>query len=250
MLLRAPIHGLRQGAAEIRRRWPLLWSGVLFDVALVLVLVNLLIIAIYWSAGTERVLLEMAISSGIASVVGAPVATHRRLQQARIQQLADELRAIADTDSLTGLGNRRAMFKRLDVLAQPDRAAFVVFDIDHFKRINDTFGHAGGDAAIKAFAELVRRNLAGDAFAARLGGEEFGVLLPGMPVDAAEHLASAVVSQARRLVVRAPNGLPITMTVSAGLASGIPQAERLLLCADEALYLAKRDGRDRVRAAA
>jgi diguanylate cyclase (GGDEF)-like protein len=228
----------------------MIWPGVARDALLVLVFVNILIVSIYSGDGLDRVMFEMAISSSIAVIVTLPISANRQLQHVRIRHFAEQLRRIAETDQLTDLGNRRAMMDCLNRLAVPENAAFVIFDIDRFKRINDRFGHAGGDAAIQAFASLVRDNICEGAFAARLGGEEFGVLLPDATHKEAERFALSVVEQARRLLARAPNGLPITMTVSAGFAAGLPHAERLILAADEALYRAKREGRDRVRAAA
>lgn len=182
-----------------------------------------------------------------------------RLQQANArlaEQLRVHLQAVeeeAATDPLTGVMNRRA----LDRLMQRETercdssgvaSAVLALDLDHFKAINDTHGHAVGDAALRAFAERIRGHLRQSDQLARLGGEEFIVLLPGAPLakamEIAERLRSAVADSP---LVATPR---VAVTVSIGVASrrSGETGPALLVRADEALYAAKHAGRDRVMA--
>ena len=127
--------------------------------------------------------------------------------------------------------------------------AVLMLDIDHFKSINDTYGHANGDLALKAFAATVQQNLRENDLIGRLGGEEFAVLLygclPGEAARVAERIRASVAASA----IDTDVGATITPTVSIGLVEARPGAkdiERLLKDADAALYAAKAAGRNRV----
>jgi len=183
-----------------------------------------------------------------------------RLQQANAR-LAEQLRLHlltveeeAATDPLTGVLNRRALdrlvareIERCD--AQGAIVAVLALDLDHFKAINDSHGHAVGDAALQAFTERVRAQLRQSDHLARLGGEEFIVLLPGASleraIEVAERLRGAVAESA---LIEAPR---VAVTVSIGAAARQPgeTGAGLLARADAAAYAAKRGGRDRVEAA-
>jgi len=160
----------------------------------------------------------------------------------------------ATTDALTGLPNRWALedaLKRMHAQATRNRRplAFVLLDIDFFKRLNDTFGHDAGDRALVAVGEALRGHLRDSDLAARSGGEEFAVLLPDTPVDGALRVAEAL----RRAIAEIDLGLEgTTMTASFGVAVlGLhaDDAHALMRAADHALYAAKRAGRDRVEVA-
>lgn len=155
-------------------------------------------------------------------------------------------------DSLTGLLNRAALQTRTVEIEQQARLtggsiALVLFDIDHFKRVNDSYGHERGDAVLRDVAYEMRKSLRTFELAYRIGGEEFLVLLPGADAGEATRVAERVrsgVSHAR------PGGLELTL--SAGVASGSDgelRYDALFRAADEALFRAKREGRDRVRGA-
>lgn len=163
-----------------------------------------------------------------------------------------ELSRAAATDPLTGLANRRSFDAALDRLLGSGRPACVaIIDLDHFKSVNDRHGHEAGDRVLTTFADLARGVLRDGDMVARLGGEEFGVLLPG--ADAAQ--ARMVCERVRRLV--AATEFPVAsgalrVTASVGLAEvtpGVTRAE-VLRAADEALYRAKAEGRDQLRLAA
>lgn len=174
------------------------------------------------------------------------------------KRMEAELVAMATTDFLTGLVNRRnfmarmeeelARLKRFDI----ERAAILMLDLDHFKRVNDDFGHAAGDAVLKHFAALVRAELRKIDTGGRVGGEEFAILLLGADLAAATQFAERL----RAKVAATPldhAGRDIAVTVSIGIATldaSDPNADAALTRADAALYDAKHAGRNRVRARA
>jgi len=158
---------------------------------------------------------------------------------------ADAHRREALTDPLTGLMNRRALFEAHENSLPPACVA-VLFDIDEFKTINDTHGHAMGDSIIALFAEALKQDLPAGASAARIGGEEFALILHDAAVDDALQHADAV---RRRFIDLAAARTGLTCTASAGLAASGPNGmstDRILAEADRALYEAKRAGRNRV----
>jgi diguanylate cyclase (GGDEF)-like protein len=174
-----------------------------------------------------------------------------RLGQLRRQR--DEMRALADTDELTGLPNRRAGLKRLeqhmrDARAGEESLAVGFLDIDLFKRINDVHGHAVGDRVLVAVAGTLTSVVRDPADVIRMGGEEFLVLLPGIGGATARARLEAMRTQVR--ATGAGLGIEgLLVTASIGLATLEPEdldAASLLRRADEAMYRAKRAGRDQV----
>jgi eukaryotic-like serine/threonine-protein kinase len=165
-----------------------------------------------------------------------------------------EAEVLASTDSLTGLPNRRYFEEFTELLAKRRRAndavAILMIDIDRFKRVNDDHGHAVGDEVLRAVARAILATVRADDVPARVGGEEFVVLLknppPEVPVQVGERVREAV----RRLDL-SPLGVR-SISVSVGVASGLDHEEPIADIvgrADKALLRAKRAGRDRVVAA-
>ncbi len=169
---------------------------------------------------------------------------------AELEAQAKELRHLAGSDPLTGCLNRRALCEVVsaDFTKASDEGGLVLFDLDRFKRINDTFGHAAGDAALVHFAEIVRASIRDTDSLARLGGEEFVAVLPGAGETDIEQIAERV----RSAVEQTPfefAGQLICLTVSAGgvYRRGI-EAQDLdgwIADADRCLYGAKTGGRNR-----
>lgn len=163
-----------------------------------------------------------------------------------------ELRRLASTDGLTGVSSRRAFKEeagKFVALARRHRSALscITFDLDHFKSVNDTYGHAAGDQVLSAVSQLVAGQLRRTDLFGRLGGEEFAVLLPHTDqhraYDAAEKLRTTI----RTLKIPGSHP-PIAVSASLGVASLDPvgdDIDSLLQKADEALYAAKRAGRNR-----
>ncbi|MDP4023287.1 diguanylate cyclase [Methylobacterium sp. NEAU 140] len=171
--------------------------------------------------------------------------------QARVEERTRDLARLARTDQLTGLDNRRALDERL-AQAAPRAAggpafSLVLCDIDHFKGINDRYGHAVGDAVLVAFAGTLRGGIRpGDALG-RWGGEEFMILCPGAGLDAARAFAEGM---RRRVEAAEMPGIGVR-TCSFGVAElhAGESVDGVLARADAALYAAKRNGRNRVEAA-
>ena len=156
----------------------------------------------------------------------------------------------AATDPLTGVLNRRALDRLLvreteRCESQGALVSVLALDLDHFKAINDTHGHAVGDEALRAFAGRIRGPLRQSDHLARLGGEEFIVLLPGAALEKAHEIAERL----RAIVAEAPlvDAPRVAVTVSIGVAAFRPgdSGTELLARADAAAYEAKRSGRDR-----
>jgi diguanylate cyclase (GGDEF)-like protein len=157
----------------------------------------------------------------------------------------------ANTDALTGVFNRRALFQQFPESAPIPGVSVVMFDLDHFKQINDRMGHAQGDAVLQKFADVMQGHLRPDDVVARLGGEEFCVILPGLDRNVAHKVADRI------RIAFAACGIPIgrngaTATVSAGVALGTADEpfSSVLSRADAALYTAKSAGRNQVHLAA
>ncbi|MET0387235.1 MAG: diguanylate cyclase [Polyangiales bacterium] len=187
-----------------------------------------------------------------------PAELRARVRSAlRIKQLQDQLIDLARIDELTGLWNRAYLDTRLtQEVAQARRngraLSVLMFDVDHFKRINDEHGHPAGDAVLRTIAVRVQQTLRGGDIACRYGGEEFSVILPGTEETGAAILSDRV----RELIAAAPMDVgqaALPVTVSVGFASSPDLLAPLeltpatiLKCADAALYRAKRTGRNRV----
>lgn len=188
------------------------------------------------------------------SVLKDNAAARKRAELERDRLIVD-LAVMAETDFLTGLLNRRAFESRLDqALSQWRDAgtalAFILFDIDDFKGINDTYGHASGDQALKTVADLCRQTWRQADVVARVGGEEFAVLCRAHKAAEAVEMAERMRQRIARARVAAENGAVFGLTASFGVAlargPGVETADSLFRRADELLYRAKVDGKNRV----
>jgi diguanylate cyclase (GGDEF)-like protein len=156
-------------------------------------------------------------------------------------------------DGLTEVHNKRYFHEQLDREASRSRRyertfSLVVFDLDHFKQVNDTHGHLAGDAVLRQLAQIVRANVRRDDTLARIGGEEFGLILPEVGIDGARALAEKIRVAVEDATFRF-EGQTIPVTVSLGVAqwgAGVDEGDALVRKADAALYEAKRGGRNRV----
>jgi diguanylate cyclase (GGDEF)-like protein len=161
----------------------------------------------------------------------------------------------ARTDALTGVANRGSLFETsqrlFDRCCQDGRPfSLIMFDLDHFKTINDGFGHQVGDRLLGDFADTARNALRPSDLVGRYGGEEFMVVLPGRTVEIAQVIAERV-RQAFAESHRLMDDRPLNATVSAGVATALPGStlEALIEAADKALYVAKESGRNRIHSA-
>jgi diguanylate cyclase (GGDEF)-like protein len=195
-----------------------------------------------WADPVLRVATFIAVLA-IVGVVSAIVVVLREQVLAHVLRLREE----ASHDSLTGALNRGAFEERLEAeMIRARRAvaplAIVVFDLDHFKRINDSFGHAAGDSVLRAVGELmIRSKRRSDAFG-RIGGEEFALMLPDTDMAGAAVLCEKLRSRVAKIATGAE---PLTVSFGIAQAEDGRDARTMLEQADRALYAAKRAGRDR-----
>ncbi|TIC86110.1 sensor domain-containing diguanylate cyclase [Crenobacter intestini] len=171
------------------------------------------------------------------------ITRHKALQQ--------QLRYMAASDALTGLANRHAFDELLPRMQAEHRRqgrplTLALIDLDHFKSVNDRYGHPTGDAALRRFAELLRTYLRAGDVPIRLGGEEFAVLLPATEPCAAMTTLARLQALLREQPFPIGAGATLTLAFSAGVvdAAGLPDSDAAYRAADALLYQAKRAGRD------
>ena len=175
----------------------------------------------------------------------------------RVSRYALQLVTLATLDPLTGALNRRSFFEHGGLLLEEAHrrggtVSALMIDADHFKRVNDTYSHAGGDAVLQALVSALKRGTRGGDLIGRLGGEEFAVLLPQTSAETARQTAERLRAAVAALGVQVDDAV-VRFSVSIGMAAHSPRdagLEALLARADRALYAAKANGRDRVEVAA
>lgn len=197
---------------------------------------------------------EAYISAAAWIALSASAILLLRLGSLRAQR--DQMRLLAETDALTGLANRRSALERLEQRVQSAAAGgegfgLVFVDIDHFKQINDSFGHAAGDRVLTGVAQLLRQLVRASDTVARMGGEEFLLILPGADADITRRLAERIRERIEVLPLAGSGPeAPLSCTASVGALCSLDHpgvgADELLRRVDEAMYSAKRSGRNRV----
>ena len=246
----------------LRLRWGLLFATPMLLAGLMLAARSLRALQ-----SPETVMAEvlqntvLSLGSSLTGMVSALV-IQMMLVALVVSRMVNRLERLSRHDPLTGLLNRRAIDELLQQEAQrarrqpaPGKAAtsysVLMIDIDHFKRLNDNFGHAVGDRALQHLAAVMGAQLRDIDYLARWGGEEFLALLPGTSGAEAQALAERLCGRVRNLPLASENGR-LTLTASVGVAEWLGPHDgitELLRRADSALYLAKHEGRDRVRQA-
>lgn len=244
-------------SSRSRREW-LDWSlaGLLGASALQFISKPFIAMAVGGAGDNPQAYLDSVyamISQSMGSVIAFSVAI--TVLVILVRDVMAEAMAKSESDTLSGLLNRggfevRAALAIVDAQRPGVPVSLVIADLDHFKSINDTFGHACGDRVIVAFAQFLRSAMAAHHVAGRIGGEEFAILLPGTNLVAARLFAEGARSSFSSLAIE---GLPATkrFTASFGVAerAGNETVSELMMRADKALYTAKNSGRDCVKIA-
>ncbi|MGD9833640.1 MAG: GGDEF domain-containing protein [Piscinibacter sp.] len=196
---------------------------------------------------------ELLLASGLVILVSSLVMVFLALMltaersEASLQEVHRQLRFLANIDVLTHVPNRRHFHElAAQTLAEGARppCTLMMFDVDHFKRINDLLGHASGDEALRQVARCLRDSLRAPDVAGRLGGDEFAALLPGTGVDDAMTVAARIVGQLADRQV-APGVAPLSLSFGIVQMHDGESLDEALRRADQALYEAKRQGRSR-----
>jgi diguanylate cyclase (GGDEF)-like protein len=216
-----------------------------------------------WLGRIGMAVLSLLLLSAAFWLVTAVIRRRARMLERMVEERTSALRAaneqldrLASTDPLTGLANRRTLMAALQsardhAIVQDDGFAFALLDIDHFKRINDGYGHGAGDEVLVRLAARLQNGVRCDDIVARYGGEEIAILFPRATLDD----ATVIVERLRSEFAGTPllvGSQVISVTFSAGVAQWRPSEDvaAMIRRADEALYGAKRGGRDRVSKAA
>jgi len=224
---------------------PVAWVAVFLPVRMVAVSVTLNTLALAWLAATHSTA-EQWLSFAVRGLTLAVIAFALHLLVVALRRAQHQAERRADLDAATGLASRARMLDILDTAALGNRSAgVIVLDIDHFKQVNDRYGHLAGDQALRDVAQVLQAVVREDDVLARWGGEEFLLLLPG----AAEHELAAAGEKLRKAVEDHPfllEGARVALTISVGAAAARPGAamRTVVAAADDALYQAKRGGRN------
>tara|TARA_R110001606_G_scaffold47517_1_gene120951 strand:- start:897 stop:1934 length:1038 start_codon:yes stop_codon:yes gene_type:complete len=211
------------------------------------------------ASGQER-RLEESLDAGADDFIRKPVnmtELRARLRAAsRLVRMQKQFRQLAETDALTGAANRRAFMHCLEMETEQARrhgsnVCVVMIDLDHFKLVNDTHGHAIGDRVLIETVKAVQKCLRDRDLLGRLGGEEFAVVLHDTTIDQAANAAERIRAAIEAMQICNDQGQVVPITTSLGVSAaaadtGLDTPESLLAAADEALYEAKHSGRNRV----
>ena len=199
-----------------------------------------------------RLAIAIGFAAGVPLVVTPPIAWVLVGLLLKISRMEEEMRNLASYDSLTGLLSRHAFFESANShvsLANRNKSLFVVMlvDLDHFKAINDQYGHPAGDAVLRLFADVVNSVARRSDIVGRLGGEEFAIILPTTSTEEALEFSNRLHKAVNQAVLKYGDAI-IRYTVSIGLAASstarVNSLDNLLTRADLALYQAKRNGRN------
>ena len=193
------------------------------------------------AAAPSRTVIVSLIAIGILAAIGAALGTFAAIRSRRNRHFAQ----LALCDALTGVGNRRRLDRDLATEANSGdtSVAVIMVDVDHFKRINDEHGHDAGDQALRAVADVLRREVREGDVVYRYGGEEFCVLLAQTTTTEAGQVAERIRFAVSRMALAA--GDPLTVSIGVALGKGA-HVSQTMLRADEALFKSKDGGRDRV----
>lgn len=211
---------------------------------------DLLTLIFYGIFFSDRLLLDLILTSLIVVVVAFPLSYFFMRRNAKFAELANQLTRENRIDDLTGLLNRKTFLleaKRLIATTESSAGTLLFIDADHFKSVNDTYGHAMGDAVLRELGAALKSSINDDDLVGRLGGEEFAVFLAGAGPERTTLVCECIRLKAKA-VCRTIGPIAHELSVSVGTSMHRPQQEleKLLIAADRNLYLAKSRGRDQV----
>jgi diguanylate cyclase (GGDEF)-like protein len=221
--------------------------------------VGTILLVVFWPGLPIVSVVSLAVGFLVANLIGIVISGSLMFSQQNQFSLQQETKRLATTDELTGIMNRRHFIEQASI--EMERAArgssplsILMLDLDHFKKINDSYGHLAGDEALRCFAEQARAIIRCYDLFGRIGGEEFAILLPGTDLQPAAEIAERIRLACRDITSRDFTPKPGrraagTLTVSIGatiLEASDESLDDLLSRADQALYLAKVRGRNRV----
>lgn len=240
----------RERRKNLRKRWPAIVVPVMHGAVLMLPIV----LGDVFRPGNATTMGQVWIAAFAAQLVIYAVGTVFIIVMLVSERTVSAHKTAASVDPLTSLLNRRGFSEATSRMIEREAKAgrpvtVMIFDIDHFKSVNDRFGHAAGDDVLKVFSDVVVSNLRITDLVGRVGGEEFAALLPCTVEEAV--VAAERVREAFEASGIAVDDAPLETTVSIGIAGGPAQTELevLMASADTALYQAKRSGRNRVEVA-
>jgi diguanylate cyclase (GGDEF)-like protein len=240
----------RERRKNLRKRWPAIVVPVMHGAVLMLPIV----LGDLFRPGDATTMGQVWIAAFAAQLVIYAVGTVFIIVMLVSERTVSVHKTAASVDPLTGLLNRRGFSEATSRMIEREAKAgrpvtVMIFDIDHFKSVNDRFGHAAGDDVLKVFSDVVVSNLRITDLVGRVGGEEFAALLPCTVEEAV--VAAERVREGFEACGVAVDDAPLETTVSIGIAGGPAQTELevLMASADTALYQAKRSGRNRVEVA-
>ena len=211
------------------------------------------------ASGEDR-RLEESLDAGADDFIRKPVnmtELRARLRAAsRLVRMQKQFKRLAETDSLTGSSNRRAFMQYLDMEVERSsrhgaETSVIMLDLDHFKKVNDTYGHAAGDKVLTETVKAIQACLRPKDMLGRLGGEEFAILLQQTDLMEATDISEQIRASIEQRTIDLPGGGKVNVTASMGVSNvcemlGQDSPEAVLQAADEALYYAKQSGRNQV----
>lgn len=180
-----------------------------------------------------------------ASFVGLPFCFIALALIGRLKRMQDELIALAATDMLTGLNNRRAFYEKVAAIPNGAVCVLMIVDVDHFKRVNDTFGHGIGDRCLQQVSAHLSNSIREKDILARIGGEEFAIVLVGADRAIAEQIGARLV-EGVKISTATHAAISVTLSIGAVILGKTASFEEEMREADAALYMAKSAGRARM----